>query len=50
MACNNHIIYKHHSAKTVKLIAMPSVFQRAGGMWRVDLWGLGEGEGGEGVL
>lgn len=44
---------EHHSAKKkkksgVKLIAMASVFHRAGGgTWRVELWGMGEG--GEGI-
>lgn len=53
IACTNQMTDEHHSAKKkkksgVKLIAMASVFHRAGGgTWRVELWGMGEG--GEGI-
>lgn len=39
---------KKEKKSGVKLIAMASVFHRAGGgTWRVELWGMGEG--GEGI-
>ena len=55
----NNCLYKQYNRQAsfskisdVKLLAMPSVFQRAGEGGRqggrVELWGEGEGEGGKG--